>query len=204
MSANIFIVRHGQDIDNANGILNGRRSLPLTDLGRRQAIELAIAIKEAGINFHAVYCSPLDRSKETASILCDILGLKSKPVILPELIEREFGVMTGVSVGAIEECCQPDILKTDKIVYFLNPEGAETFQELMERGNLVFNQVNSYHAEGNILLVCHGDIGKMIYASATGKDWESALREFHFGNGDLIEISSGNVAHIVRLTQYNL
>lgn len=30
---NIFIVRHGQDEDNAKRLLNGHRDRPLTDLG---------------------------------------------------------------------------------------------------------------------------------------------------------------------------
>ena len=33
----IYMVRHGQDTDNENGILNGRRDTELTDLGKRQA-----------------------------------------------------------------------------------------------------------------------------------------------------------------------
>ena len=31
----IYIARHGQNEDNANGILNGHRDLPLTDIGRK-------------------------------------------------------------------------------------------------------------------------------------------------------------------------
>lgn len=38
---NIFVSRHGQDADNANGILNGHRNEPLTDLGRQQAKDVA-------------------------------------------------------------------------------------------------------------------------------------------------------------------
>ncbi len=29
----IYLARHGQNEDNANGILNGHRDLPLTDIG---------------------------------------------------------------------------------------------------------------------------------------------------------------------------
>jgi probable phosphoglycerate mutase len=32
----IYLTRHGQNEDNLNGILNGHRDLPLTDLGRDQ------------------------------------------------------------------------------------------------------------------------------------------------------------------------
>lgn len=45
MSAEIFIARHGQNEDNVNGILNGHRDLPLTELGRQQARELGEGIR---------------------------------------------------------------------------------------------------------------------------------------------------------------
>lgn len=45
----IYIARHGQNEDNANGILNGHRDLPLTSLGERQAYELADGIKDIGL-----------------------------------------------------------------------------------------------------------------------------------------------------------
>jgi len=34
MVLNIYVARHGQDRDNSNGILNGHRDEPLTELGR--------------------------------------------------------------------------------------------------------------------------------------------------------------------------
>lgn len=42
----IYLARHGQDEDNANGILNGQRDNPLTKIGREQAAALARKIKE--------------------------------------------------------------------------------------------------------------------------------------------------------------
>ena len=57
----IFIARHGQNEDNANGILSGHRDLPLRGLGRAQACELGEGIRLAGLQFDAVYGSPLSR-----------------------------------------------------------------------------------------------------------------------------------------------
>lgn len=63
--------------------------------------------------------------------------------------------------------------------------------------------IRQQHKNGNVLLVCHGDIGKMIYCAATGKNWKDVLLDFHFGNGDLIDVSSVGEAHKIKLTQYN-
>lgn len=198
----IFIARHGQNVDNVNGTLNGHRDLPLTDVGRDQAKQLGEGILAVGLQFDAVYSSPLSRAHETAQVASDVAGLPT-PEILPELIERDFGVMSGQPVTDIEKLCGPDILKTDTITYFLNPEGAETFPQLIERGHEVLDIVRTRHLGGKVLLVCHGDIGKMIYAAATDREWRDVLCNFHFGNGELIEVSANDTAHVIELEQYN-
>jgi len=39
-----------------------------------------------------------------------------------------------------------------------------------------------------VLLVTHGDIGKMIYAAYHGIDWKIALNQFHFANTDVVKL----------------
>lgn len=204
MAAKIYIARHGQNKDNFDGILNGHRDLPLTDLGREQAAELGRGILAAGLKFDAVYASPLIRALETAQIVCTTLGSGLKPVVLPELIERDFGVMSGQPISKIEALCAPEVIKTDTITYFLNPEGAETFPDLVKRGQKVLDIVRQVQHEGNVLLVCHGDLGKMIYAAATGTPWKDVLMGFHFGNGELIQLDPNNEVHLIKIAQHNL
>ena len=120
----IYLTRHGQDEDNAKGILNGRRNESLTSLGVEQANKLAQEIKGAGFTFDAVYSSPLLRAYNTAKVVTEALNLE-KPTIMKDLVERDFGVMTGKAVKDIEDLCAPNIIKANPIVYFLSPEGAE-------------------------------------------------------------------------------
>lgn len=201
MSVEIFIARHGQDEDNVKGILNGRRDQPLTELGRDQAGQLGKAIKEANMKFDFVYSSPLLRAFETAQIVTKIADLP-KPKPMDDLVERDFGIMTGKHVDEIEKICSPDILKADVITYFLNPDGAETFPQLVGRGHKILDEIKSLHDSGKVLLVCHGDIGKMVYAAATDTDWRDILLDFHFGNGELIDVQ-GEEAHVIKLEQHN-
>lgn len=198
----IFIARHGQNVDNAEGILNGHRDLPLTDLGRLQGKQLAAGIRAAGLQFDKIYSSPLSRALETAQIVAHDLELP-EPAVLDLLIERDFGSMTGKPIADIERLCSPNIIKAEVITYFLSPEGAETFPDLVERGQKIIQRIRAENSDGRVLLVCHGDLGKMIYCAATGKDWRVVLKDFHFGNGDLIEISHGGEAHRVKLEQHN-
>lgn len=203
----IYIARHGQDEDNANGILNGHRDTKLTPTGEQQALDLALAINSPRLKFDAVYYSPLRRAKNTASIILIEIGhIGVQCSANPLLIERDFGVMTGKPVKDIYLLCEPDVIKTDTITYFLSPEGAETFPQLMERGRLLLTEIRSLWSDGNVLLVTHGDIGKMIYAAYYGLDWKDVLTMFHFGNSELLLLSEDcrpEDAHLVRIEQFN-
>ena len=203
---NIYLARHGQNEDNVEGILNGHRDRALTELGVIQAKQLAEHIKASGLNFSQVYTSPLQRAHKTAEIITDTLDLE-KPVILKDLIERDFGIMTGQKQADIEKLCAPDIIKTEKIIYFLSPAGAETFPDLIKRSQKILQEINEKNLEGNILLVTHGDIGKMIYAAYYNLDWQEVLTLFHFGNSDLLILSAASVAHdshVFKNAQFNL
>lgn len=198
----IFIARHGQNEDNAKSILNGHRDLPLTELGREQARELGRGILDVGLMFDYVYSSPLIRAFETARITA-AEAILPEPQVMDLLIERDFGCMTGRPIADIYQLGPEQLIKTDTITYFISPEGAETFPQLVERGSELLKIVRREHEGERVLLVCHGDIGKMIYSAATGKPWMQVLKDFHFGNGDLIDID-GAVAHTIKLPQHNL
>lgn len=205
MSLNIYLTRHGQDEDNVKGILNGHRNQKLTDLGEKQAHQLAESIRSSALIFSAVYSSPLQRAKHTAEIICSTLALP-KPQISELLIERNFGIMTGRPLVDIELLCAPDLFKTETINYFLSPEGAETFPDLILRSHKLLDEIIARHKEGNILLVTHGDIGKMIYAAYYNLDWQDVLRQFHFGNSDLLILSPNSKAedaHVFKNKQFN-
>jgi broad specificity phosphatase PhoE len=201
----IYLARHGQDEDNANNILNGHRDKPLTEIGIKQAEFLAKKIEEAGIIFDYIFTSPLRRAYKTAEIISEKIGI-SPPVILPELIERDFGIMTGVEISRVEQMCSPNIIKTEFINYFLSPEGAETFPDLLKRAEKVLTKIEFEFTDRSALLVTHGDIGKMLFAQYYDLHWKEVLSLFHFGNSELILLSEQTdpgQAHVFKAIQHN-
>lgn len=201
----IYIARHGQNEDNANGILNGHRDLPLTELGIKQAHQLATHIKDSGLIFDEIYSSPLQRAHKTAEIVAETLGMP-EPKKFDLIIERDFGSMTGKLIADIEALCGPDIIKTDVITYFLTSDKAETFPDLIQRGQKVIDYIKGNYHEKSILLVCHGDIGKMIYGAFYQENWEDMLRNFHFGNCELLlldEHAAPDARHVLKIDQFN-
>lgn len=183
----IFLVRHGQDEDNANGILNGRRDTPLTELGRSQARTVAEKLKDNGIRI--IYASPLKRAYETARIIAKEIGVDE--VIADEhLMEREFGVLTGKPVADIPKYSSKT-LQTDRVLYFIDAEGAENFPTLYQRGRKIIEEVTERHPDKNVLIVAHGDIGKMIRAAYHGWSWEEGLETPYFDNTGVLELEVG-------------
>ena len=235
---NIFIARHGQDGDNANGILNGHRNEPLTELGRQQARDVGNKMLHEGFRLlhtpkstedepsntvsttlDAVYSSPLKRAYETAQIFTSILSRDKDRShdqvvqVLDDLIERDFGIMTGMPTSSIlERCGQGHVLSTETIHYFLDPDGAETFPDLIARAKKLLSYIERDISDKNvdspksILLVTHGDFGKMLYAAYYDLDWQKVLKQFHFGNSEVLLLakhSPPEKAHVFETSQFN-
>ena len=202
----IYIVRHGQDQDNANGLLNGHRDTPLTLIGLEQANQIAQNIKDSNISFDKIYSSPLQRAYRTAEIITDTLNLP-KPEKVNLLIERDYGVMAGQKISDIESLCPQDmILKAQIITYFLEAEGAETFPQVQDRAREFLEFIQNHHTAESIILVTHGDLGKMLYAEYYNLDWQEVLQSFHFGNSEMLLLSTDSPpenTHIFNIKQYN-
>ncbi|MEP7103583.1 MAG: histidine phosphatase family protein [Candidatus Dojkabacteria bacterium] len=180
------LTRHGETVNNLTKVLNTLED-PLTEFGKHQALELGVKLKESGFIYDVVLVSPLLRAQDTAKIITSELGIGSYETIA-DLREREFGNMAGVSYDEISK--MEDILVTPGgITYFLSGENAETFQELFERAQRVLKDIQENYQGKKVLIVAHGDIGKMLYAAFYERDWKEVLQLFHFRNTDTIVLS---------------
>ena len=115
--------------------------------------------------------------------------------------------MTGKKQSEIVTLCSPDIITTGTITYFLNPQGAETFPDLITRANLLLSELESKYINKKIMLVSHGDFGKMFYTAYYKLDWKNVLIDFHFGNSELLLLSPNTNptnAKLVDIKQFNL
>jgi broad specificity phosphatase PhoE len=180
----ILIARHGQDEDNAAVLLNGLRDKPLTKLGREQAELAGKKLLQEGPRVDVILCSPLKRARETAVIISKIIK-GPKPIIEPLLIERDFGILTGKPLSDIPRYATKT-LQTEVVNYFIEVEGAENFPALYRRASELLLKLESNYDNQNILLVTHGDIGKMIRAAYHKWTWEKGLKTPHFKNSEIL------------------
>jgi probable phosphoglycerate mutase len=68
-----FLVRHGETDWNREGRFQGKRDIPLNDLGNMQARAAAEALLSASVD--RVVSSPLSRAAQTARTTASLLGM---------------------------------------------------------------------------------------------------------------------------------
>lgn len=180
----LFVIRHGQDEDNLNNILNGHRETNLTDKGRKQAKQAGVRLKDKKIDY--ILTSPLKRTFDTACIIakeidCNNLSIHKK------LIERDFGILTGKPKSDIPKYSKK-LLKTDKVNYFIEADYAENFLAVYQRTRELLNELSNIFEGQNLLLVTHEDIVKMIQAVRKNMTWQDALKTPYVDNTDILEL----------------
>jgi broad specificity phosphatase PhoE len=96
----LIIVRHGETEGNSAVRLYGRTDIALSDLGREQMRRAGAALR--GMDFRAVYASPLSRSRESAAIIAGAAGAAT--TIISEFREIDFGNWEGWSFEEASVC----------------------------------------------------------------------------------------------------
>lgn len=86
-----YIVRHGQSVANRDKIIAGQMDSPLTELGKKQALEAKEKLSD--VKFDIVYSSDLVRAIETASIIMG--NTVDRRHQLKSLRERSYGKIEG-------------------------------------------------------------------------------------------------------------
>ena len=151
-----YIVRHGQTKHNKEKKLSGRgNNERLSETGIRQAKEVRDWFASEGIRIDKVFCSPLDRAKQTAWA---VLGEKDFPLITDErLIEMDYGPYEGADLVDPP----PEVIKFfQDFVHNPAPEGMEQLSEVVSRaGSLLEELRDTYAGAGeetqNVLLSTH-------------------------------------------------
>ena len=146
MMTTIYLVRHGETVDNARQIMQGQTQGELNEKGREQARQVAERLALEAID--AVVASDLHRAIQTAEIIAAPHGL---PVVTtPLLRERDWGSFTG--------CYIPDL--RGKIW----PDDIESEDALLQRALAFLQKMTATYEGKRVVAVGHGIINKAILA----------------------------------------
>ena len=147
-----WIIRHGQTDWNLEGRYQGIKDTPLNETGLCQA-EMA-ADRVTGINFEAIYSSPLKRAYRTAEAVARRQGLDI--LVDDRLLEISQGVWEGMLFSDIEKQYPELISKRKKNPLNAQAPGGETVLEVAERIKKAVEDIAGKHPQGPVLLVSHG------------------------------------------------
>jgi probable phosphoglycerate mutase len=95
----VTLVRHGQTASSARMAYSGRADIPLTDVGREQAQQVARRLADAGVD--AVISSPLIRARDTAQAIAAATGAALR--VDERLTEVDYGPFEGLDRAAARE-----------------------------------------------------------------------------------------------------
>ncbi|MEJ1087585.1 histidine phosphatase family protein [Microbacterium sp. Mu-80] len=158
----LTLVRHGQTDWNLDRRIQGTTDIPLNDTGRTDARTAAAAL--AGVDYDAVYASPLVRAHETARIIADELGLAA-PLTTRGMREREFGEGEGLKV---EEYLERWGDWTTPV------PGAESLEQVRERALDSLERIarasrrRSAPRAESIIVVSHGGVLRALLMHVSG------------------------------------
>lgn len=148
----VYLLRHGRSLGNANGFLQGQQDSPLTDEGRHQARMLAKRWQVEKIHFDLILTSPLSRARDTAEIIAASLGA---PVEIDDLLmERDAGSLSGAPVNRQEELENDHPFTTPYQSFSGDGEG--DWQLFLRAGQVLHKLLQ--RKSGSYLLVSHGGL----------------------------------------------
>jgi probable phosphomutase (TIGR03848 family) len=159
----VLFVRHGQTATTGK-VLPGRAAgLHLADTGRAQAE--AVAGRIAALKrVDAVYTSPLERARETATPIAAARGLRVKTE--KGLLECDFGSWTG---GALKDLARtPEWRTVQQFPSGFRFPGGESFREMSTRMAGTSARLRARHPGGVVVAVSHADPIKAAVADALG------------------------------------
>ena len=140
----LYLVRHGETVDNANQIMQGQTQGELNENGVQQARAFSEQWKNKEIDI--ILASDLKRSIDTARIIAEPHQLEV--LTTPLLRERDWGSFTGRFI--------PD-LKGE-----VWPDDIETLENLLSRAGEFIAYVKQTFPGKKVLAVGHGIINKAI------------------------------------------
>ena len=159
----ILLVRHGKT-PTTGKLLPGRApGLHLADEGVEQAVRAGERIAELA-HVDALYCSPLERARETAAPIGKALGMKAK--VDRGLLECDFGDWTGAELAKLYKV--PEWRTVQKAPSTFRFPNGESFTEMQVRIVTALDRLRAQHPGGTIVCVSHADPIKAAMAHALG------------------------------------
>lgn len=161
----IILTRHGHVDWIAPERFRGRAELPLSDLGKRQALAVAQRIAELW-QPEAIYTSPLLRCIDTGAAIARATGAPAQA--LDGLADTDYGQWQGLTHEEVRQRWPEEHrtwLEAPDLAAI--PDG-ESLADVLARGTKVLREVLHRHAGKTLVLVGHDSINRVLLLQALG------------------------------------
>lgn len=160
-----FVLRHGESTANVAGIVLSRQEdgekidYTLTRRGEEQVRRSVTKSKESGeLGADAIIItSPFSRTRRTAEIAKEVLGVESDIVVEERLRERWFGDWERSSNDAYEKVWAADKENPDHAIAHV-----ESARDVQARTVALIHELEGRYDGKTILLVSHGDVLQIL------------------------------------------
>jgi broad specificity phosphatase PhoE len=166
MTTRLYLVRHGATTLSAEDRFAGATDVPLSDEGRRQATGLAHRLADDSLA--AIYCSPMQRTIETAAIVAQPHGLT--PAQDAGLREIDHGRWETLRRKEVEAMYPDEYTAWEEDPFIFAPEGGESGINVLARALPVMRRIVEMHRDMSVVVVSHKATIRLIISSLLGFD----------------------------------
>jgi probable phosphoglycerate mutase len=180
LSHRIYFIRHGETDWNAEGRLQGQKDIPLNDLGRVQAHEAGLLLRDLNAAPEDLdwWVSPMARTRETAERMRQAIGLHPPYYKIDErLKELTFGRWEGKTWKDVRKDDPVGARTREADKWRAVPPEGESYAMLLERvkGFLPTLRRDS-------VLVSHGGVARVLMVMLGGvQPAKAASADIHQG-----------------------
>lgn len=150
----IYLVRHGETDWTRKQRLQGRRDIPLNEIGKQQLEETGRQLKALISKPDIMLSSPLSRARTSAEIIARSIGFPPEQIqIDTDFIERDFGKGEGTVIKDLGWKF-PDDSFADM----------ESIEDTCKRAGNAIEKLPKLYENKTVMVVAHGAILKAILA----------------------------------------
>ena len=222
MFTKIYLIRHGETEGAETKRYKGHINVPLSEKGIRQmervAEYLSAEVRKRGSaevtselpdfrasELSAIYTSDLSRAVKSAELIAEPHGLK--PVIMPELRERNFGIWEGMTFDEIKGKYPEEFVAWTGNPLKFSPMQGESTIEVRDRAVRALEKILNQNTDNpsipplikggqrgvtsskSIAIVSHGGINRVILCELLGVPFENIFRvEQDYGCLNVVEL----------------
>ncbi|MBI4139513.1 histidine phosphatase family protein [Candidatus Woesearchaeota archaeon] len=165
----IFLIRHGETVDNVSGRIQGWSGGTLTSRGVMQARLVGEYLKNIPCSY--LYTSDLRRCTQTTEQM-----VRSLPNIIVQktllLRERNWGIMQGKMYPDLVKLLQ----KHHQAYHVYTPSKAEPWEQFLKRIFVCLkNIIKKHQKESAVIIVTSGGVSSVLIGMLLGKKFKNAL-----------------------------